>query len=44
MVSVSSLEIVATHPITVLEMADHRLYSGTTSRLGRMGIGDTPEL
>ncbi|KRR01952.1 hypothetical protein CQ10_41300 [Bradyrhizobium valentinum] len=43
-VAVAALEMVATHSVVVLEMADHRLDSGTTPHLAVDGFGDAANL
>jgi hypothetical protein len=39
-VAISAFEIVATHPMIVLEMADHGLDGGATAHLATDGFGD----
>jgi hypothetical protein len=41
---VATLEMVATHPMVVLEMADHGLDGGTSAHLAADGLGNTPDL
>ena len=43
-VAVAALEMVATHSVVVLEMADHRLDGGTTPHLAADGFGDAANL
>ena len=43
-VAVAALEMVATHSVVVLEMADHRFDGGATPHLAADGFGDTAHL
>src|ERR1700682_592441 len=43
-VAVTALEIVATHPVVVLEMADHGLDGGAAAHLAADGLGDPSDL
>jgi hypothetical protein len=42
-VAVAALEMVAAHPVVILEMADHRLDSGATPHLAADDFGDPAE-
>src|SRR6267142_5687816 len=43
-VAVAAFEIIATHPMIVLEMADDRLDGGATAHLATDGFGDPADL
>src|ERR1700732_391051 len=43
-VTMSAFEVVATHPMAVLEMADHGLDGGAASHLAADGLGDPADL
>ena len=43
-VAIATLEIVATHPVIVFEVADHGLDGGSASHLATDGFGDTADL
>jgi hypothetical protein len=43
-IDISALEIVAAHPMAVLEMADHGLDGGPAPHLAADGFGDTADL
>ena len=43
-VAISAFEIVAPHPMIILEMADHGLDGGATAHLATDGLGDPADL
>jgi len=43
-VAISAFEIIATHPMIVLEMADHGFDGGATAHLATDGFGDPADL